>query len=248
MPKADNNTFREKTFLPNGLFRKPSEGMPIEKGMLPFIVEKLNLPWEDALEYGKRVEFRQGEILSSLKEQGNYFYYLKKGSVQTWYEDELGLPLFHLFMRSGMLINEMICLSDIHMNDFMIFMEESVAYRFDKTKIFTEDFCKKYSYLLLNAACSIARKGLILSEFRNAFANMETLNHVARILYAIAASGDRIEITQDNMAKILRVHRSSIVRVLRKLRNMKILEKSTKKELVILDMEALKKLAMGCNR
>lgn len=248
MEHEDKKSLREKLFLPNGLFRISDAESLIEKGIIPFVVENLNLPWEDALEFGEPVTFSPGETLYSTYESGRYFYYLKKGSLQSWYVDELGNPVLHLFMRSGVLFNEMICFSGIHKNDFMIFVEKSSAYRFDRTTLFTREFCSRFSSLLLNAACSIARKGLILSEFRNAFANMDIINDVARILYTISSSCERIEITQDLMAKILRVDRSSITRIIKRLKEMGVIAKATKKEVEIKDMEALKRLAFGHHR
>lgn len=235
-------------FQSNGLFGETLDGSVMALEMHPLCVSGLNLPWEEVLSYGKSLSFKQGDTISSARDSLKYFYYLRKGCVQTWYEDAQGDAFPHLYMRDGMLFNEMVCFSGIHNNDFMIFVEDSEVTRFDKDKLFTREFCQSHYNLLLNAACSISRKGLILSELKNSDTKLEVINQVSRIIYTLSVNRDEyshIRITQNSMAKILRVHRSSITRVIKKLKEMGIIVKATNKEIVINDMQALKKMAMG---
>lgn len=235
-------------FQPNGLFCREMNGLTIRGERHPISISGLNLPWEEVLDRGQKIFFKQGDTISSVRDSFRYFYYLQKGCIQTWYEDDQGDAYPHLYMRNGILFNEMVCLSGISNNDFIIFIEDSEVTKFDKDSLFTTEFCQEHYNLLLNAACSIARKGIILSEFKNSNTKMEIINQVSRILYTLISDTDEyshIQITQNSMAKILRVHRSSITRVIKELKDMGIIAKATGKEIVINDIDALKKLAVG---
>lgn len=235
-------------FQPNGLFGEKMNAPAMSSSMYPICVSGLNLPWAEVLDFGESQIFKQGDTIPTTRDSAQYFYYLRKGCIHTWYEDDQGEAFPNLYMKDGMLFNEMICFSGIHKNDFIISIEDSEVTRFDKNKLFTREFCQNYYYLLLNAACSISRKGLILSEFKNSNTKLEIINQISRIIYTLSVDKDEythIKITQNCMAKMLRVHRSSITRLIKELKKMGIISKATSREITINDFNALKKLAVG---
>lgn len=131
--------------------------------------------------------------------------------------------------------------------DFYIFVKDSKVVRFDRETLFSPQFLRDYPHLTVNLACSLARKALILAEFKPKGKPLETIHKVARLLYTLAASRQHLDTypSHNEMARILNVHRSSIARVIKQLKEMGIVIRSTKHHLLISDMDRLKRLAIG---
>lgn len=229
------------------MFRKDEQSLTINEHTIPLWLGDLNRLWEEVLHLGTPYTYKKGQSIFYSEGNTRYFFYLKSGSVQSLYEDDHGKIHVNLYMQSGMLFNEMICMAGIHKKDFYIFMKDSTVVRFDKETLFTPEFLRRYPHLTVNLACSIARKALILAEFKPAGKPLETINKVARLFYTLASNHSKLESypSHEEVAHILNVHRSSVARVLKQLKEAGIIVKSTKKQLVVGDMDRLKRLAIG---
>ena len=234
-------------FLPNGMFRTDQQDLIISEHTVPLWLGNLNLPWEEVLHLGVCCIYKKGQSIFSSEGNTRYFFYLQSGSVQSLFEDDQGEIHVNLYMQSGMLFNEMICMAGIHKKDFYIFVEDSKVVRFDRETLFSPQFLRDYPHLTVNLACSLARKALILAEFKPKGKPLETIHKVARLLYTLAASRQHLDTypSHNEMARILNVHRSSIARVIKQLKEMGIVIRSTKHHLLISDMDRLKRLAIG---
>ena len=212
-------------FLPNGMFRTDQQDLIISEHTVPLWLGNLNLPWEEVLHLGVCCIYKKGQSIFSSEGNTRYFFYL----------------------QSGMLFNEMICMAGIHKKDFYIFVKDSKVVRFDRETLFSPQFLRDYPHLTVNLACSLARKALILAEFKPKGKPLETIHKVARLLYTLAASRQHLDTypSHNEMARILNVHRSSIARVIKQLKEMGIVIRSTKHHLLISDMDRLKRLAIG---
>lgn len=234
-------------FLPNGMFRTDQRDLIISEHTVPLWLGNLNRPWEEVLHLGTSCIYKKGQSIFCSEGNTRYFFYLRSGSVQSLFEDDQGEIHVNLYMQSGMLFNEMICMAGIHKKDFYIFIKDSSVVKFDKEALFSPQFLRDYPHLTVNLACSLARKALILAEFKPKGKPLETINKVARLFYTLVSDHRDLDIypSHEEIARILNVHRSSVARVIRQLKEAGIVIRSTTRQLIIGDMDRLKRLAIG---
>lgn len=228
-------------------FRNPYEEQ-VENVTHPIWLGDINRPWEEVLHLAAFRTFRKGETLCFPEEDVQHFFYLSKGAVRSLKKDENGQERLILFMRSGTLFNDIIAISNCSRGTYYVFYENAEVWIFDKRSVMTRDFARNHPHLMLNLIGSLGLKGVILTSYTCEMQSLSTMAQLCRLFCTMEKNSEQRTfsgITQQEIASVLNVHRSTVSRLLRELKQRGILTKYTKNELIIADMGRLCALAAG---
>lgn len=204
-----------------------------------------NTPWEEVLHLGARTILAKGAMMQS----GNYdqFYYVRRGCIRLERLCRSGDDCIVLYLMHGAFFNEAVCIiqpmtsrdcCDISFTA----IEETELYAFKGDLPANRDFIVRYPHLIYNLLQSVAYKSrlFLLSDSNGKL--LSPLARVCRTLLKMWTENGPL-ITQTEMSKALGVPRSTLCRILAKLREDKIVGAFTKKKLIILNEERLRELA-----
>ncbi|SDP80208.1 Crp/Fnr family transcriptional regulator [Desulforhopalus singaporensis] len=208
-----------------------------------FCIRELNAPWREIMHLGKRKTFPQNSEIHTPSE--NVFYFLDKGRIRLTGLAENGKERVILMLEHGVILGE---IPHIHksFDHFYILqtLSECELIAFPKTLLKDVDFCRKHPHLILNLIKSVAIKaGAFFGQLydSNLF---DCRCMICRMLAQIwREHGEPAtlspNLSQTDIANILGIHRSSVCRVIRQLRDEKIIGQFSKNRLDILNTDAL---------
>ncbi len=214
-----------------------------------FSVEGINSVWERVLDKAVQISLPKAHEIEA--NNPNYFFFLLKGSVKLSCLSEGGQERVVMRIGPGTLFNEV---SHIHtsllQSHSLHTLEESVVARFPKYILEDENFFRQHPELACNMIHSLGIKaGAFFSQLFDS-GLLEVSTRVSRSLYQLWQENGESEsfspgLTQSELASTLGVHRSSLCRVIKALRQQGVIGKFTKTTLEILDPEALSREAGG---
>lgn len=214
----------------------------------------LNRCWEKVLHLAQKESYPRGRylVLNALPEGS--FYYLEKGRLNILHGAVNGRVQNMLYMQPGSLINVADSLGRQNTDfrdggcQFYCFTDV-VLWRFEGGLLRDEHFIREHPDLIANLMASL---GVKLLAMHNTLSNVGTggaLAKICRFCLNMAEAGDGAttlapRISQTELANMLGMHRSSLLRSIQELKLRGVLVELTRDRLVIGDMERLRRLAV----
>jgi len=208
-----------------------------------FRIRKLNAPWREITKLGERKVLPRHHELGS--PEGETFFFLNRGSLRLSCIAEDGQERVVMIMEEGVIFGEITFMhkSSVHFHSLRT-LSECEVFIFPNTLLDDVDFCRQYPHLILNLVRSLGVKaGAFFSQIYDSNL-LDARGQICRMLSHIWREQGKAEavnpdLSQIDMANILGIHRSSVCRVIRELRDEGVIGRFSKTRLEVLDPETL---------
>ena len=228
-------------------------GVPHHILMKGSAVGRLNAPWRKVLHLARRKIIRKGQsvdIRTSLSgpDGRSCFYYVVSGKIRLSYVSQNGEERTILYAGPDTLMNVPSVLVGDEDNTLVTCTEDAEVALFDAALLSDEAFAAQYPDLMINLVHSLCVHMVIHSQ---RLAESSLSNSVAQVCRVVLELSDRHggkekfspEMTQQELALLLGMHRTTLTRILCRLRESGVLGRFTRHELEILDRARLAELA-----
>ena len=205
----------------------------------------LNLAWRELLHLGNKLSYPKNTIIPHETAKG--IFYLSKGTVELSYNTSSGHKRIALYYGPGTLINEARTLTGHNLGGTFTCIEPVELYQFDKD-LCSLDFIRTHPHLVQNLLKTMAVKMLLHYCFVTAMGTGSTLSQVCRFIFSFAVALDYpktfpINLTQQEVADLIGIHRTTLARALQKLKTMRVISKLTMSGVQVENYALLEKLA-----
>ncbi len=220
----------------------------------PIWVTDISREWESILHLGKYMTFRAKEMIPPEVNGETGFYYLKYGKARGVYEapnpsydgTDNKISLFHV--GEGTLLYDLVAFDQAE-NYAVYALTPCEAYFFPSKDFLTESFFAHYPDLTLSLLKSQALKNMYYMRRVVSIAGGNAFANTCKLMLDLSRSyGNALDVplgvTHEEIASLLCVRRSWLGKILRRLKDEKVITKCTKARLVIADLD---KLAMYAN-
>lgn len=213
-------------------------------------VSNLNTPWARVLHLAERRCFRRNQLID-VAASGTatpYFYYIVSGTVRLSYVGAGGEERTILYAGPGTLMNVPSVLAEDVENTMVVCTEDVDAAIFDAALLTDAAFAAAHPDLMLNLVHSLCIHLVIHSQHLGDASLAGSLGHVCRIFWEMSEKcGGKTrfspDMTQQELAALLGIHRTTLTRILCRLRGMGVVARYTKRDLHILNPDRLAALA-----
>ncbi len=214
-----------------------------------FYLENLNNPWRDVLHLANKQIIPK--FFAWEKPSAETFSFLSAGCVYLECLNFSGKQRITFCIKPGCIFRECTLLPFEFGNSYrLVAMEESIIYNFPGSLLADESFIKLHPELMSNLVFSLMQKTKVL------FARLADDNECSPekvVCFYLDKLGDKHdgniccpEISQSEFAATIGIHRSTLGKILKNLRDEGIIGDFTRKKLEILDKQKLKRYAQPC--
>lgn len=211
------------------------------------LLSGLNKEWEKVLHLGVKKKVPKGVIFNC--HQCETFGYVQKGQLRLSSVSDDGRERIVFYLGEGCICMEIPLFSnflDKYTPEFVT-TTDCVIYFFPSDLMTDTDFIKKYPELMINIVHSMAVKSSAFFSQLSEEAVLGSTAQFCRFLYREYEKNQETTFhfgfSQIELSLMLSLHRNTLCRIVRELRNENILGKCTKNCIEILDLEKLKKIA-----
>lgn len=233
--------------------RSQSSSAPHAVLMKGSAVGRLNAPWKRVLHLAERKTIRKGQSVDigtglAGRDGRPCFYYVVSGKIRLSYVGRNGEERVILYAGPGTLMNvPSVLVGDVE-NTLVTCTEDAEVALFDSALLSDESFVAQYPELMINLVRSLCVHMVIHSQRLAESALSDSMSQVCRIILELSERhGGKAkfapEMTQQELALLLGMHRTTLTRILCRLREGKVLGRFTRHELEILDRARLAELA-----
>ena len=220
---------------------------PNSKAFMPGTVQNLSRCWEEVLHLGIREQYRKGSIFSFTGSRQGNFAYVRKGRLACLHSNRKEKRII-IFVENGSLFNETYAISGYCEATPTHHCQTDVElYSFDKELLLSKEFFLKYPHLIRNCLFSIAYKLASYDAIHNVVGSMSPIERVAWYLCSLYKYKGTLNmepnLTQMEVAMLLGLHKSSMTRVMKILKEKCIVSRFTKSQICISDINKLFALA-----
>lgn len=213
-------------------------------------VSKMNTPWERVLPLAVRHMFPKKHVIDISNSASPYFYYILSGEVRLSYAGLNGEERTILYAGSGTLMNVPTIIAQDAANTVVTCITPVEVALFDARLLHDQAFAAENPDLMLNLIHSLCTHLVIHSQRLGDAALVDTIGHVSAMFLELSEKADNAErfspnMTQQELADLLGIHRTTLTRVLCRLKANGIIGKYAKKDLHILNRAELARLACG---
>ena len=206
----------------------------------------LNTQWEAALQHATHLKFPKSAVIPHRTRPG--VYYLAKGEVILNYYTSCGQVRTALYFEEGSLFNEARTFSGYNPAGIFSCLTDTEVYLFTRECILDAAFIRQYPELISNLLSTMGAKMLIHYSFLADMGMGSHLVHICRLLRSMSQKNNNSlrfpgRMTQQEVASLLGVHRTTLARTLRRLVSMGVISKFTRKEVCIENRDLLFELA-----
>jgi len=214
-----------------------------------FFLEDCNVIWRSVLHLGSKQVVPKS--FTWVDSDAEMFSFLDSGCVRLECLSFSGKQRIVLFMNQGCIFREVTLLPFEFSNTFrLVTTEECVIYNFPRTLLTDNIFVKSHPELITSLTFSLMQKTKILFA-RLADDNEENIEQT--VCFYIDKLADKYEndvsspmISQSEFAATIGIHRSTLGKILKKLRDENVLGCFIRNRIEILDRKKLKQYASGC--
>lgn len=210
----------------------------------PLFICNMNLPWKDVLHLGVKLHYKKKQIINNTLDNTVGFYYLNKGRVSVSYIAECGSEKNVFFIGEGTLCNEIPTLSFGQSLAILTSMDNIELYFFNKEIVLSTEFMTTYPHLTKNLIESLCYKaGSLFSQACN-LGLYDAFQNVCRVLYGMVIfTEDKTNIvpqlSQQDIASFVGIHRGSLHKILRRLKEEGVIGNYSRHSLTVLDVDKL---------
>jgi len=211
----------------------------------PVIFMDLNSPWEKVLSLGIPQSFSAKMIIPARQrgDVGAGMYYIRRGCIRLSNITPNGQEKIMLYMARGMIFNEA---PMFHNNSapYLFTSTEATDTVFIPRKRITVDFIREHPELMMNLIESVTKKTISFSIQLFGLRAFDTFANVCRVLYSMylfnRSNGNIVpRLSQQELSAFLGVHRSSLHKVLFRLKEEGIIGSYHRKNLAVYSPERL---------
>lgn len=204
-------------------------------------------PWLEVLDLAQRIELPRNETLLGEGEMVDGLYFNRKGILRLNSVAEDGREAILLYVTENNILGDAALFNGMPVYALFTAVEDCTLYFFKRETVL-EQIIPSYPALTRNLFEYLAYKIGVLLHHHCEMVNTDVRGKVCRLLYDICRySGlkNRFDpkISQQEMATALGLHRATFSKVINDLKKESIIETATKKEIVILDIDALARYA-----
>ena len=204
-------------------------------------------PWLEVLDLAQRIELPRNETLLGEGEMVDGLYFNRKGILRLNSVAEDGREAILLYVTENNILGDAALFNGMPVYALFTAVEDCTLYFFKRETVL-EQIIPSYPALTQNLFEYLAYKIGVLLHHHCEMVNTDVRGKVCRLLYDICRySGlkNRFDpkISQQEMATALGLHRATFSKVINDLKKESIIETATKKEIVILDIDALARYA-----
>ena len=208
----------------------------------------LNTPWEEVLHLAVRYEVSKGNVIQLTREMEEDFYYLSQGSICLQILTSNGRENTSNHVHKGCLFNFVSAFVHDDEEDFLwLVLEDAVFWRFPGGLLHDEAFVRRYPHLIINIMRSMSLSITMFHTRLSRLAVSSTLCLVCQHIIGLANAADSLDfapnVTQEEVANELGIHRGTLCAEIRYLKESGIIGAFCKKRLLILDIDRLYELA-----
>lgn len=209
-------------------------------------VSSVNLIWNEALEFATYFKFKKNFVIPHDKEIG--IYYIISGKVVLSYFSLDGVERTALIYESGSIFNEARAFTEYNPSGQFKCVTDVELYFFPRNVLLNLDFISKFPHLIQNLLISMSGKILLHYLFLSEMGTGSCLSKLCRLIYSLAIKNNRQKIfhpqmTQTDIAALLGLHRTTLARTIRKLKELGIIEKFSHNEIIIANYDLLQQYA-----
>lgn len=218
------------------------------------VLPALNSCWREAAFLADPLAYARRTRLVLNTNEKNYFYLLDEGRVALSQDIENGKIRTISIMERGTLLNITHALARpltefIESGCYFDCLTDVRLYRFDGSLLQDVDFIKKYPHLIVNLMGSLSIKILAQHSCVAYFGSGTAQTRLCRFCLQLSrANGYACDfspgLSQTRIAHLLGMNRATLVRMLKKFRQMGIILEMTSERMVIGDLRRLEALAM----
>lgn len=210
-------------------------------------VADLNRCWEQLLHFARRHVYAKHAIIPH--QQGNSFYYLSDGLVGIFYTASCGRERLTLRVKPGCIFNEARPLSGLAPEGHFVCMQPSVVWHFPEHLLGDPDFISGHAEQISNLLRSMGTKILTHYIFLAEMGTGSHETHLCRFIQAFMRGSRQRNIpcnmTQEEVASLLGIHRTTLARLVRRLKKRGVISSFTARNITIEDPEELDMIANG---
>lgn len=210
--------------------------------------------WKEMRQFSRQVDLPRGLYFNPYEGEPA-FYYLEKGTLLILHEAANGQTRNMIYMGAGSLVNIADALgrevsSFIDVGCRFYCLSDATLWRFPADMLKDRTFISEHPDLIINLMNALGVRLLLMHNMLSFSGTGNAITKVARFCLNLStAQQDSLDIELDlplmELANLLGIHRISLFRSVRKLKEDGIIKELTGKRLIILDINKLKKLAYG---
>lgn len=216
-------------------------------------INKLNSPWKKVLHLAERKLIEKGESVDlrtgMARSDGTpCFYYIISGKIRLSYINPGGEERTILYAGPETLMNIPTVLIGDEDNTLVTCTQDAEVAMFDAALLSDEKFAAEYPELMINLIHSLCVHIVIHSQRLAETSLTNSVAQVCRIILELSEKNNGKStfspgITQHELALLLGIHRTTLTRILCKLKNIQAIGRFTGQKLEILDFDKLHELA-----
>lgn len=208
----------------------------------------LNPCWEEVLHLATRRVFEKDAVIPHTRWRG--MYYIARGAVALSYIAACGRERLTLWVGPGCLFNEARTVSSYEPGVVFQCLEPTEIWRFPEDILQDEDFLSAHPRQVASLLHSMGIKILIHYTFLADMGTGSRESHVCRFILNLSRqNGNALRfpcpMRQQDVAALLGIHRATLARILRQLRDKGVIGAFSCKEVVIHDPRQLEELALN---
>ena len=209
-------------------------------------IEDLNRAWESVLHLGKRVAYARNAVIPH--QQSTCMYYLAQGTVVISYTSPCGRERLALYIKPGCIFNEARSVSGYEPGGRFVCLTDVEVYGFPQKILENVDFICRYPALISNLIRSMGLKMLVHYSFLAGMGLGAPVAHLCNFILQLARKNKSMAtfpcgMTQQEVADLLGVHRTTLARAIRQLKELGIISTFTHKTIHVNNFSMLTKLA-----
>lgn len=209
-------------------------------------IANLNLVWEDALGLASRLVYKKNTIIPHVEQQG--VYYIKKGQVRLSYISPAGQERIALIYDTHSILNEARTFAGCEVAGCFKCATDVELYLFPKALLLQAEFIAKYPEIIKNLLFTMGAKILLHYSFLAEMGTGSSMVQVCKFILSLYAKNNNastfpVNMTQQEVCDLFGIHRATLARVLKRLKEQGVISHFTAKKVVITNHALLVEMA-----
>jgi len=205
-------------------------------------ITNLNLVWEEALGIASKLIYKKNTIIPHADQQG--VYYIKEGKVKLSYISPNGQERIALIYDTHSIFNEARVFAGYDPIGCFKCATDVELYLFPKALLMKTDFITQYPEIVKNLLFTMGAKILLHYLFLTEMGTGSSMAQVCRFILSLSVKNDKalmfpVHMTQQEVCDLFGMHRATLARILRRLKDMGAISHFTTRKLIITDYDLL---------
>lgn len=205
-------------------------------------IANLNLVWEEALDIASKLVYTKNTIIPHVEQQG--VYYIKKGKVRLSYISPSGQERIALTYDTHSIFNEARVFAGYEPTGCFKCASDVELYLFPKKLLLKNSFITQYPDIVRNLLFTMGAKILLHYSFLTEMGTGSSMSQVSKFILSMSAQNNNnsifpINMTQQEVCDLFGIHRATLARTLKRLKEMEAISHFTSRKVIITNRETL---------